>query len=256
MIFKNRQEAGQKLARALKEYENKKDVIVLGLARGGVIIAAEIGNILGVFFDLIMTRKIGAPMNPELAIGAITETGKGFFNDRLIKFLQIPQSYIDQTVEEEKTKALKRLSTYRHKTPSIKNKSTIIVDDGIATGATMMAAVLSVKEENPKEIIIAVPVASPESLNLLEPLVSKIICLYAPLDFMSVSQFYVSFPQTEDIEIIDLLKKKKCRFISNMQNSISCSYSLSSRQVSSFFCAPQTISPSPLSPLSSTAPSS
>jgi len=208
MIFKNREEAGQKLANALKEYKNREDTIVLGLARGGVVIAAEIGNRLGLFFDLIMTRKIGAPMNPELAIGAITETGKGYFNERLIRALRIPQDYIDQTVKEEKAKALKRLATYRHKAPPTRNKSVIICDDGIATGATMMAAVLSVQEEKPKEIIISVPVASSESLTLLDPFVNKIICLFAPYEFMSVSQFYESFPQTEDAEIIDLLKRR------------------------------------------------
>jgi putative phosphoribosyl transferase len=208
MIFKNREEAGQKLAEALKEYKNRKDAIVLGLARGGVVIAAEIGNRLGIFFDLIMTRKIGAPMNPELAIGAITETGKGYFNEKLIRALRISSNYIDQTVKEEKEKALKHLTIYRHKAPSIRGKSVIIADDGIATGATMMAAVLSVQEEKPKEIIIAVPVASSESLNFLDPFVDKIICLFAPYEFMSVSQFYESFPQTQDTEIIDLLKRR------------------------------------------------
>lgn len=208
-MFKDRTDAGQKLAAALKMHEKNPHALVLGLARGGVVIAAAVGKALEIPFDLIMIRKIGAPFNPELAIGAITETGKGYFNEELIHSLNVPQSYIDETIASEKIMAEKRLDLYRKNRPAplLKDKTVILVDDGIATGATMMAAVRSSRAQNPKAIIVATPVAPPDSLEFLDPAVDQIICLHATRDFMAVSQFYEDFPQTEDDEIISLLQK-------------------------------------------------
>lgn len=210
MIFQNREDAGRNLVKALQEYQKRKGVIVLGLARGGMILAAVIAKMLEIPFDVIITQKIGAPTNPELAIGAITEKGKGYFNQRLIELLHVSKTYIDQTVAIKKKEAERRLTLYRHNRPipSLRDITVIIVDDGIATGATMMAALLAIRSEHPKKIIVAVPVAAPESLNFLSPFADQIICLYSPDDFMSVGEFYESFPQTDDSEIIQLFQEE------------------------------------------------
>ncbi|NGX51629.1 MAG: putative phosphoribosyl transferase [Chlamydiae bacterium] len=208
MYYKDRAEAGQKLAEALKAYQNRDDVIVLGLARGGVIIAAEIGRALSLPFDLIMVRKIGAPSNPELAIGAITESGKGFFNEELIHALNVPQDYLEAAIQSEQALAQKRLALYRknRSPPELKGKRVILVDDGIATGATMIAAVRSTRERGAKEVVIAIPVAPPDTLKRMESVADELICLFSTDDFQGISQFYAIFPQIEDDEIIKLLE--------------------------------------------------
>jgi putative phosphoribosyl transferase len=207
MIFKDRKDAGAKLAESLKEYKESPNVLILGLARGGVVLAAEISRILKLPFDLIMTRKIGAPFNPELAIGAITETGKGYFNESLIQALGVSKTYLEEAIQTEKKEAAKRLALYRKErpAPSLKGKIVLLVDDGIATGATMMAAALSAQNEGAKKIVVAIPAAPPDSLEFLNPAVDQIICLTPAEDFMAVSQFYEIFHQVEDAEIVTLL---------------------------------------------------
>jgi putative phosphoribosyl transferase len=207
MYYKNREEAGLKLAQALKAYQNRKDAIVLGLARGGVIIAATVGKALHLPYDLIMVRKVGAPNNPELAIGAITETGKGYFNEELIHALNVSEEYLNQAIDTEKALAEKRLALYRKNrpAPNLQGKTVILVDDGIATGATMIAAVRSSRASGAKEVVVATPVAPPDTLKRIEPVADTLICLYSTDDFQAVSQFYAIFPQTEDKEIIELL---------------------------------------------------
>ena len=207
MIYKDRKDAGAKLAERLKEYKESPDVLILGLARGGVVLAAEISRILKLPFDLVMTRKIGAPFNPELALGAISETGKGYFNESLIQALGVSKTYLEETIQTEKKEAARRLTLYRKErpAPSIKGKIVVLVDDGIATGATMMAAALSAQSEGAKKIVVAIPVAPPSSLEFLDPAVDQIICLKPTEDFMAVSQFYEIFHQVEDGEIVTLL---------------------------------------------------
>ncbi|WP_420422643.1 phosphoribosyltransferase [Simkania sp.] len=207
MIFKDRTDAGAKLAESLKEYNGNPDVLILGLARGGVVLAAEISRILELPFDLVMTRKIGAPFYPELAIGAITETGKGYFNESLIQALGVSKNHIDETIQTEKKEAERRLALYRKErlAPSLKDKIVVLVDDGIATGATMMAAALSAQSDGAKKIVVAIPVAPPSSLEFIDPAVDQIICLNPTEDFMAVSQFYETFHQVEDAEILALL---------------------------------------------------
>ncbi|MCB1066577.1 MAG: phosphoribosyltransferase [Simkania sp.] len=207
MIYKDRKDAGAKLAERLKEYKESPDVLILGLARGGVVLAAEISRILKLPFDLVMTRKIGAPFNPELALGAISETGKGYFNESLIQALGVSKTYLEETIQTEKKEAARRLTLYRKErpAPSIKGKIVVLVDDGIATGATMMAAALSTQSEGAKKIVVAIPVAPPSSLEFLNPAVDQIICLNPVEDFMAVSQFYEAFHQVEDAEIVTLL---------------------------------------------------
>lgn len=207
MTFKNRRHAGQQLVPLLKKFENQKDVIVLGLPRGGVVTAFEVSTALKLPLDIISPRKVGAPGNPEFAIGAVDETGEGYFNLQLIQQLGIPESYLKETIEIEKKKAQHRLNIYRkdRKPLDLKNKTVILIDDGLATGATMKAAVQSVKAKGAKHIIVAVPVAPEETVAALQKMVDEMVCLSTPSMFYAVGQFYENFSQTEDDEVIALL---------------------------------------------------
>lgn len=208
MLFKDRKDAGIILAEALIKYKNDPNTIVLGLPRGGIVVAYEIAKKLHLPLDVICPRKIGAPYNPEFAIGAITETGEGFFDQNIIEQLDIPPEYIKEEVAKEKEEAKRRLSVYRKNKPpilSLENKKVIIVDDGIATGATMKAAIQSIKTKKPSKLVIAIPVAPKETLDEMEGTVDEIVCLATPPFFQAVGQFYHHFYQTTDQEVIDLL---------------------------------------------------
>ncbi len=211
MVFKDRKDAGQKLLQKLKEYEHNKDVIVLGLPRGGVVVAFEIAKGLDAILDIIVTRKIGAPGRPELAIGAIDENGDGIFNDKLITMLNVSKSYIDEEIEKEKKEATRRTNLYRsnRKALDLKNKITILVDDGIATGATMKAAIKSVTKQGAKKVIVAVPTLPSEIVNIIAKMVNILVYLDAPTLFTAVGSFYEIFYQTTDKEVINLMQQAK-----------------------------------------------
>jgi len=211
MIFKDRIEAGQKLAKALEEYKGQKDTIILGLPRGGVVTGFEIAKALELPLDLVVRRKIGAPGNREFGIGAITEEGEGIFNEGVIRDYEISKEYITRTVEEEKKEAQRRLKTYRGDRPplDLKEKTVILVDDGIATGLTVRAAIKSVKNRDPKKIVVAVPCGAKDSIDQIKKEVDEVICLHAPIFFGAVGAFYREFPQTTDEEVIELIKESK-----------------------------------------------
>ena len=208
MIFKDRIEAGEALAHMLQKYKNQEDVIVIGLPRGGIPVAYQVAEELHLPLDLVCPRKIGAPMNKEFAIGAITETGKGIFDANTIARLHIPQEYIDREVENEKRRAQRRLETYRQGQPprDLKGKTVIIIDDGLATGSTMKAAIHSTRSEGAAAIVVAVPVSPPDTLEEIQEIVDEVICLDAPLFFQAVGQFYEDFSPTSDDEVIELMK--------------------------------------------------
>lgn len=208
MLFQDRADAGLKLIPQLEKYKSRKDVVVLGLARGGMVVAHAVANGLNVPLDVIIVRKIGAPENEELAIGAIAETGEGIFNDSVIEVLGVSPRYIEEEVSKQKKIAQQRVALYRGNKQGleVKGKSVVLVDDGIATGASMRVAIRSVRARGAKEIILAVPVGAPEALKQMEKEVDKIVCLYSPTSFHAVGQFYREFDQTEDREIIDLLR--------------------------------------------------
>src|ERR1700722_14963355 len=161
MTFADRREAGKALAKALSKYRDAKETIVIALPRGGVVVGNEIALFLHLPLDIVVPRKIGAPFNLELAIGAITETGERVLSEDLIKRLEVSPEYLEKTIEEEKAKAKWRLDHYRSgRAPrQLEGKRVILVDDGLATGATMRAAIKTVFAEKAKEIIVAVPVA-------------------------------------------------------------------------------------------------
>ncbi len=214
MVFHNRQEAGQELIPELWQFYGKQDVVILGLPRGGVVVAYEIAQALNISLDIIVPRKIGSPDNPEFAIGAITEDGEGTFNRDVISMYRIPWEYIEKEVAKQTKEASRRLKTYRGDRPplELKGKTVIIVDDGIATGSTMRAAIKSVKSKNPKELIVAVPVASTESIDKIKSMVDNVICLQPHLRFGAVGACYEEFRQVQDDEVINLIKKSKKQY--------------------------------------------
>lgn len=207
-MFSDRIEAGKKLAERMQKLKNQKDTLILGLPRGGVVIAAEVAKALHLPLDVTCPRKIGAPHNPEYAIGAITETGQGIFDEEAIVSLGVSQKYLDQEVARQKQIAENRLKLFRKDLPprNLKNKTVILIDDGLATGSTMKAAIESVKFEGAKAIVVAIPVAPVSTLQEMEPLVDQIICLSSPPLFYAIGQFYEEFPQVDDEEVVELLK--------------------------------------------------
>lgn len=207
-MFYDRQEAGRSLAQSLLKYKENPQTIVLGLARGGVVVAFEVAQILSLPLNVVVPRKIGAPDNPELALGAIMEDGQGIFNNAIIHLLGVPPSYIQQEIKKEKQRAQQRLALYRQYTPlpEIKNHTVILVDDGIATGATMLTAIEAMRKAQVRKIVVAVPVAATSALELMEEAADEVVCLYDREDFSGVGLYYQHFQQTEDAEIIDLLK--------------------------------------------------
>lgn len=208
MIFKDREEAGRMLAKALREYKGQ-DVVVLAVPRGGVVVGYYVAKELGCPLDVVVPRKLGAPYQPELAIGAVAEDGTTVLNEELIESLDVPKSYIDRKIKEEIHEIKRRVSLYRSGKPAIpvENKIAILVDDGLATGATMKAAIRFVKKLNPKAIIVAVPVAPPETVENIKQEVDKVVCLSTPVPFYAIGQFYEQFDQVEDEEVIRLLSE-------------------------------------------------
>jgi putative phosphoribosyl transferase len=211
MLFKDRQDAGKQLVAHLLKYKNQSDAVVLGLARGGVVTASEIAKGLHLPLDVIVVRKIGAPGNEELAIGAITEQGDGIFNDHLIGLLGVPSDYLKKEIERQKRILKERLGLYRGKSSplNLKDKTVLLVDDGIATGASIRVAIAAMLHTGVKKIIIAVPVAASESLKKISKEVDEVVCLSTPVFFESVGSFYRIFDQTTDEEVMRLLAAHK-----------------------------------------------
>jgi putative phosphoribosyl transferase len=211
MVFNDRQDAGRQLASKLQKYKGQKDCVVVGLARGGVVTAFEVAMVLKLPLSVVIVRKIGAPYNEELALGAIAESGEGIFNEDLISVLGVSSDYLQREVERQKKIAQERARLYRGEAPamSLKNKVVILVDDGIATGASMRVAIKSVKAAGAQKVVLAAPVAAPDSLKILQKEVDEVVCLSTPLYFEAVGRFYRSFDQTGDEELIRLLEKSK-----------------------------------------------
>ena len=208
MIFKNRLEAGQKLAEKLIKYKDQKNILVIGLPRGGLILAQEIAKKINSSLDIVVPRKIGAPNNPEFAIGAITEEGEPFLNEDIIDYYKISKEYIVQEIAQEKKEAQRRLKVYRGEKEAIsyKDKIIILVDDGIATGSTMLAALAFLKKKKVKKIIVAVPVLAKDTIKIIKKEAEELIYLEAPLLFGAIGAFYREFTQTTDQEVIEIMK--------------------------------------------------
>jgi putative phosphoribosyl transferase len=207
-MFQDRKEAGLKLAEKLIKYRGSKDTIVIALPRGGVVVGAEIAQKIGAPLDVIITRKIGFPGEPEFAIGAIAENGKLVLNDYIIKRYNISQGYLDEEISKQKVEIERRIISYRNgKTlSSIKDKNIVLVDDGVATGFTMIAAVKALKEEGIKKLVVAIPLSSKDAFQKLKTATDEIICLEIPEFFLAIGNFYCEFEQLTDEEVKELMK--------------------------------------------------
>ena len=205
-VFKDRRDGGRQLGKKLLAYK-KYHPIILALPRGGIVIGHEIAKQLNVNLEVLVVRKLGSPFNPEFAIGAITEDEIIFLDETTIQVLGIPNQIIKQLVNTETEELNRRVKIYRgnKKMILLKNKVAIIVDDGLATGATAMAAIKYASKQCPKEIIFAAPVCTYDSLEKLKPFVSKTISILTPKELTSISTYYESFPQTSDEDVIKLL---------------------------------------------------
>lgn len=205
--FKNREEAGLLLASALQRYEDQRDVIILALPRGGVPVAYPISTQLHLPMNVFLVRKLGVPGCEELAMGAIAENNICILNKELLAHLRVSPMQIESTIQVEKKELNRRLSLYRknHPLPNLSEKTIILIDDGVATGSTLKAATQALRTLNPKVIILAVPVASPSSLQKLSTLADQIVCLMMPEFFHGVGEWYECFDQTTDKEVLDLL---------------------------------------------------
>lgn len=210
VYFSDRKDAGKQLASALTDFSFKEGM-VLAIPRGGVVVGYEIASALNFKLDVIVPRKIGAPDNPELAIGAVTEDGTMILDDSLIMYLGVSNDYIYQESERQKQEIRRRQNFYRQgvSEPEIKDKNVIVVDDGIATGYTMKAALASVRNRGAATLTVAIPVGPPSTIKELKHQADNIVCLYTPEYFQAIGQFYSDFSQTTDEEVIELLKKQK-----------------------------------------------
>jgi putative phosphoribosyl transferase len=212
-ILRDRTDAGKLLAAELKAYENRPDVLVLGLPRGGVVVAFEVAKAINTQLDVCIVRKLGFPKQPELAMGAIAMGGIVVFNQDVIKSGKIAPATIELVSEREKQELERRDRLYRGNRAQLdlNGRIVILVDDGIATGSTLKAAIAIVKKQNPQKIIVAVPVAPPAICRELEAEVDELICLATPESFNSISLWYDDFTQTTDEEVRSLLKQAEKR---------------------------------------------
>lgn len=210
--FHNRQEAAQLLADELKRFQGKKAVI-LGIPRGGLVIAKEIAAQLDGDLDVVLSRKLGFPGNSELAIGAVSEDGHVFLNEMIAAEFGDKDSYIQQEKARQMEVITRRIAQYRNILPKapLKGRIVIVTDDGVATGATMQAALWAVQQEKPQRLIAALPVGPADTLQKLAEDANEVICLRCPQFFAAIGQFYYDFTQVEDDEVLEILKKEAKR---------------------------------------------
>lgn len=214
-LFKDRHEAGRRLARQLAGYAGQPDAIVLGLPRGGVVVAYEVARALRLPLDVFLVRKLGAPGHEELAIGAIASGGVRVVNQAAIEGLSISRKELDAITRREQQELARREQAYRGGQPplELKGKTTILVDDGLATGASMYAAVAALKQPGLARIVVAVPTASPDTCRTFEELVDRVFCTYTPQPFYGVGQWYEDFSQTADDEVRQLLRQAQGEYV-------------------------------------------
>lgn len=207
-MFLNREDAALQLAEQLKG-RVFQDPLVLAIPRGGVVTGAVLARELGAELDVVLSRKLRAPMQPELAVGAISEEGSVYLNHHAQKILELTEGYLADERCHQLNEIARRKKLFRAVRPqaSIRGRSVIVTDDGIATGSTMIAALQSVQIQKPHEVIVAVPVASPDRLQEVRRWCDEVVCLFAPFDFWAIGQFYEDFSQIEDEEVVKLLRE-------------------------------------------------
>ncbi|KPL24593.1 MAG: hypothetical protein AMJ93_02080 [Anaerolineae bacterium SM23_84] len=210
MQFRDRREAGRLLAEELSSLRGLEDLIVLGIPRGGVVVAYEVAKALSAPLDVYITRKIGAPYNPELAIGAVASDGTLVLDHDLIARVGAADDYVQAETERQRQEIERRMATYRgaRSAPDLQAKTVILVDDGVATGATVLASLRAIRQHQPAQLILAIPVGPPDTIRLLSQEADRVVCLFTPEIFWAVGSFYSVFDQTTDAEVVQLLEEQ------------------------------------------------
>jgi len=210
--FANREEAGRLLGDELQVYRGEK-ALVLGIPRGGIVVAREIARALDAELDIVLARKLRSPGNEELAMGSVAEDGKLFLNQEVVQDLRIGNTYIQQEKVRQLAEIKRRTEMIRQIQPRIplKGRIVIVTDDGVATGATTQAAFWAVRQEQPKKLIAAIPVGPEHTIKMLAEDVDEMLCLRAPPQFAAVGQFYRQFLPVEDEEVLEILRKESKR---------------------------------------------
>ena len=205
--FRNRNDAGRQLAEKLSAYADRTDVLVLALPRGGVPVGYEVARALGAPLDVFLVRKLGVPGYEELAMGAVASGGVRVLNDEIVRGLGISEDEIEAAVARELRELSRRARLYRgdRPPPDVAGRTVILVDDGLATGATMRAAVAALRQQQPARIVVAVPTASPDTCEALKAEADDVICAMTPEPFFAVGHWYEDFTQTTDNEVRELL---------------------------------------------------
>jgi predicted phosphoribosyltransferase len=208
-VFRDRQDAGRVLAGLLQKYRDRPDVVVLALPRGGVPVAYEVARALHAPLDIFTVRKLGVPGHEELAMGAIASGGLMVLVDDVVRGLALSPAVIQQAAEREGRELLRRETTYREGRPGIDvtGRTVIVVDDGLATGATMRAAALAVREHDPARVVVAVPVASPQTCEQVQEVADEVVCSITPRPLRAVGLWYEDFSPTTDEEVRELLAR-------------------------------------------------
>jgi predicted phosphoribosyltransferase len=207
--FRDRSDAGRALAAALRQYANRNDILVLALPRGGVPVAYEVARELGAPLDIFLVRKLGVPGHEEYAMGAIAEGGAIVLNRDVIQQLGVPPRAVESVIQQERAELERRTRLYRHggAPPEVRERVVILVDDGLATGSTMRAAVQALRILRPARVVVAVPVAPAETCEALRDVADEILCLRTPEPFHAVGLWYADFAQTLDAEVRELLEQ-------------------------------------------------
>ena len=217
--FRDRTEAGRVLATYLTAYADRPDVLVLALPRGGVPVAYEVARALRAPLDVFLVRKLGVPGREELAMGAIASGGVCVLNTDVLRMLSIPPRVVDNVAARERRELARREQAYRDggPPPEVRDRITILVDDGLATGSTMRAAVTALRQEQPRRIVVAIPVASPDTCRELRREVDELVCAETPEPFFGVGWWYQDFRQTTDDEVHDLLGKANVENLAGLE---------------------------------------
>jgi putative phosphoribosyl transferase len=207
--LQNRKQAGQLLGHALQHYAGRNDIIVLALPRGGVPVAFEVASALRAPLDLMLVRKLGTPGQEELAMGAITQGGVRVMNPDVVDVLRVSEDVIAAVERRERKELERRQRVYRGNRPpsDLRAKCVMLIDDGLATGATMRSAVQAVRAQKPSQIVIAVPIAPENTVDLLRDEADEVVCLATPEPFVAIGRWYLEFPQTSDAEVKALLER-------------------------------------------------
>ena len=206
--FEDRREAGRALAARMRPYAGRSDVVVLALPRGGVPVAFPVAEALDAPLDLFLVRKLGTPGHRELAMGAIASGGVRVLNDEVVHWYGISAEAIDAVAREEERELMRREAAYREGRDGVplEGRTVILIDDGLATGSTMMAAVKAVRQRQPAKVIVAVPVGARETCEALAAIADEVVCVRTPEPFSAVGQWYLDFDQTSDEEVRQLLR--------------------------------------------------